>query len=349
MPGANGATDLQPRDGDTHADQLDALRHLLDTVEDGAATTEIAERVLAAAAAHTQPGITAFRDLLRIETRGSRYHRLLRTWVGKVAGAIRQSDFEAAGMWMRALTEAPIHSTELAERMQVAMAELTRPDLLEELVLRLAAAGDPPEARDLLSAWGRPLIDHLIHGMEIEDPPVNRRHLVEYLGMAGTGNISLLVDRLSDPRWFIVRNVAIAVGRTGRAEAIPALERISGHEDDRVRVEALRSLVSLDADHALDRILAGFSDQSPRVRQAATSLLRACPDPEVVPGIMGLIQTGSVNAADTRRLVEVIAERKGDAPLDALSELAAKRLAVGVARVAREAAREALVARGEYE
>ena len=64
---------------------------------------------------------------------------------------------------------------------------------------------------------------------------------------------------------------------------------------------------------------------------------------------MGLIQTGSVNAADARRLVEVIAERKGDAPLDALSELAAKRLAVGVGRVAREAAREALVLRGEHE
>jgi len=349
MPGANGATDLQPRDGDPHADQLAALRRLLDTVEDGAATTAIADRVLAAAAAHREPGIVAFRDLLRIETRTSRYHRLLRTWVGKVAGAIRAGDFATAGLWMRALTEAPIHSSELAERMQLAMAELTRPDLLEELVLRLAAAGDPPEARDLLSAWGRPLVDHLIHGMEVEDPPVNRRHLVEYLGMSGTGDLSLLVERLADPRWFIVRNVAIAVGRTGRPEAIPALERVAAHDDDRVRVEALRALVSLDTEHALDRILAGFSDASPRVRQAATSLLRACPDPEVVPGIMGLIHSGSLNAADARRLVEVIAERKGDAPLDALSELAAKRLVVGVARVAREAARQALVERGEYE
>ena len=349
MPGANGATDLQARDGDPHAAQMQALRDLLDAVEDGAAPSELAERVLQGAARHHDPGIVTFRDLLRIETRPSRYHRLLRTWVGKVAGAIRQGDFQTAGTWMRALTESPTQSPELAERIQVAMAELSRPDLFEELVLRLAAAGDPPEARDLLAAWGRPLVDHLIEGMVVEDPPVNRLHLVEYLSMAGTGDISLLVERLSDERWFIVRNVAIAIGRCGHSEAISALEQVARHPDDRVRVEVLRALVSLDAAHALDRILESFLDPSQRVRQAATSLLRACPDPEVVPGIVGLIQSGSVNASDARRLVEVIAERKGDTPLDALAGLAAKRLAVGVARVAREAARQALAARGEHE
>lgn len=349
MPAANGATDLQARDGDSHADQLDALRRLLDTVEDGAATSEIADRVLDVASSHGDPGIVAFRDLLRIETRPSRYHRLLRTWVGKVAGAIRQSDFETAGEWMRALTDAPTHSSEVAERKQVAMSELTRPDLMEELVLRLAAAGDPPEARQLLASWGRPLVDYLIHGMEVDEPPVNRRHLVEHLGMAGTDDPSLLMERLEDPRWFVVRNVAIAVGRAGRPEAIDSLERVAGHEDERVRVEVLRSLVYLDTEGALDRILGAYSDPSPRVRQAATSLLRACPDPDVIPGIMNLIHSGSLNAADARRLVEVIAERKGDASLDALSELAAKRFAVGVTRVAREAARHALVERGEYE
>lgn len=349
MTGVSGSTDLQAWGSDPHGDQLERLRGLLDSVEYGAGTAELAQRVLAEAGSITEgrPGVQVIRDLLRLETRPSRYRRLLRIWVGKVSGAIRRGEFAEAGVWMKALTEAPIHSSELAEHMNDAVAELSRPDLFEELVLRLAAAGDPHNARELLAAWGKPLIDYLIEGMVVDEPPVNRRHLVEYLGMAGTGHLDLLLGWLEDSRWFIVRNVATSAGKTGDRAAIPALEAVADHEDDRVRVEVLRALALLDPETAVERTLDAFSDPNTRVRQAAISLLRASASPEVIDGTYDLIQSGSVNAADARRLVEVLAERSSEKSREVLSALAARRFVVGSARAARDAARRALEEGGD--
>ena len=207
---------------------------------------------------------------------------------------------------------------------------------------KLAAAGDPPSAAPLLAAWGEPLVEFLIAGMLVDEPVVNRRHLVEYLGMAGRSDVRLLTAWLRDPRWFIVRNIATAVGKAGRTTAVPALEAVLDHTDDRVRVEVVRALVALKGDEGIGYALAALRDPSPRVRQAAVSLLRASPSDEVVPGVVGVLGDGPATADEARRLVDVIAERKTPQAVEALESLVAKRFAVGSLRTVRDAAKAAL-------
>jgi HEAT repeat protein len=177
--------------------------------------------------------------------------------------------------------------------------------------------------------------------MVVDDPPVNRRFLVEFLAWVGREDVRLLAAYTADPRWFVVRNVAIALGRTGRPQALPPLEALLDHPDHRVRVEALRGLFVLRRGEAVAPLIGALSDPEPRVRHAAVSLLRASPSREVVPALVGFLEERPPAPAEARRLVEVIAERSDPAVPAALTRLAERRRVLGNGRAVREAARQA--------
>jgi hypothetical protein len=335
------ALDLEWRD-----EQLQRVRAVFDAVDVQAADADLRAAVLEQLPARSTDlvaGIGVFRDLLRVEHRPDRFRRLLRIWSGKVGSGVRSGEFEIAGLWMRALGEAPVFAEEFASLVAEARKELSRPDLFDTLVKGLVEAGTPGSAAPLLAAWGEPFVEYLVGHMVGDTPIVNRRHIVEFLGMAGRGDVRLLTAHLSDPRWFIVRNIATAVGRTGRVTAIPALEYSMSHTDERVRVEVLRAIAALKGDDSVQPVIAAMSDPSPKVRGAAVSILRACPAPSVVPGIVEALEHGIGSAEDARRLVQVIAERRGDAVFEALEHLAGgRKFSFGASKAVRDAAREAL-------
>jgi|GEM_PF-1602741 len=287
-------------------------------------------------------GITVLRDLLRIETRRPRFHRLLRVWVGKVTTAVRAGDLARAEAWMRGLVVAPTYPAEYADLVAEALDEVSDPQVLDDLVVRLAAADPPGTGAGLVAVWGERLARYLVHGMVVEEPPVNRRFLVEFLSWIGRSDVRLVAAFVADPRWFVVRNVAIALGRTGRPQAVPPLESLLTHPDHRVRVEAMRGLFALRRGEAVAPLVTALTDPEPRVRHAAVSLLRASPSREVVTALVDLLETRPPAAAEARRLVEVIAERSDPAVPPALERLARRRGTMGTARVVRDAARQAL-------
>jgi hypothetical protein len=287
-------------------------------------------------------GVSVLRDLLRIESRRPRFHRLLRVWVGKLTAAVRAGDLARAEAWMRGLVVSPTYPPEFADLIGEALDEASDPQLLQDLVVRLAAADPPGTGAGLVAAWGERLARYLVQGMVVDDPPVNRRFLVEFLAWVGREDVRLLAAYTADPRWFVVRNVAIALGRTGRPQAAAPLESLLDHPDHRVRVEALRGLFALRRGEAVGATVAALADPESRVRHAAVSLLRASPSPQVVGALVELLETRPPAAAEARRLVEVIAERADPAVPAALARLAGRRRTVGSARVVRDAARLAL-------
>jgi hypothetical protein len=287
-------------------------------------------------------GIRVLRDLLAVESRPDRFDRLLRLWEARVLGAVRSGDFTAADIWLRAVVSGPAHPPEFDDRVRGAFDELSRPEVLDELVVALAGAEDTAGGPSLLAAWGERVVSHLIERMTVEDPPVARRHLVDFVAWAARGDVRLLAAHLKDPRWYVARNVAVALGRTGRVTAVPALEHLLGHRDDRVRIEALRALVAVERDGIVERAVAALADPAERVRKAAISLLRANPDPSVVAAVVGVLERQAIDAESSRRLVALIAERKGDDVGPALLRLTSRRTGKPV----REAARAALTARG---
>ena len=322
-----------------------AARAVLQSASRGSRDREVQDRLRAQfplPSDDLRAATAAVRDLLRLDNRAERVRRLLRAWSGRVLGSIRAADFVAAGTWMRAVTGDPGSATEHDTLVAEALDDLSRSAVFDELVVALVKAGDPPGAGSLLAAWGAPLVDYLVTQILVEEPRVDRRHIVIYLGMAGRDDIRLIAPLLRDPRWFVVRNVATAVGLAGREGGVAPLMAARDHEDERVRVEVIRALTRLQGANAVPVLAAALSDPSQRVRNAALSLLRAEPSEQVVSVIEAHLTTADADEGEVRRLVRAIGERPTPAARQALDGLAARRFAVGSARLVREAARDAL-------
>lgn len=73
-----------------------------------------------------------------------------------------------------------------------------------------------------------------------------RRALCEALAITCKSNVEILIQRLDDSRWFVVRNLLYVLGRIGHQGVERALGEALSHVDVRVRKEAVRALGGID-------------------------------------------------------------------------------------------------------
>lgn len=286
--------------------------------------------------------VAALRAALWAASDRDGFAALLAGWKEQLLSAVRAGDADRAEAWLRALVTDPVYPTEMGDLVEEALDEVSVPEVLDEVVVRAAAATVPGTGSGLVAAWGARMAAHLVRGMIAEHSLVSRRHLTEFLAWIGREDIRLLAAFRRDPHWFVVRNLAIALGRTGRPQAVPALESLLEHADPRVRVEVLRSLWTLRGDGSVPVLAAAISDREPRVRHAACSLLRASPGPVVVAEIAAVLQSRNVAVSEVSRLVGLIAERTEATVPATLTHLAELHGVGAVARAVRRAARAAL-------
>ncbi|HKW51551.1 MAG TPA: HEAT repeat domain-containing protein, partial [Candidatus Eisenbacteria bacterium] len=127
--------------------------------------------------------------------------------------------------------------------------KIARPDLL----VRFAATLRPRAEVNLadltklfvhLGASAVPTLCDLLG--ETEDRRM-RRALCEALAILCKSNVDVLIHRLWDPRWFVVRNLLYVLGRIGHHGVERALGEALYHQDVRVRREAVRALGGIDS------------------------------------------------------------------------------------------------------
>jgi HEAT repeat protein len=292
-----------------------------------------------------EAGPSTLTRLLAAERRPQRFDALLRTWKAKVEESLRAGDLDDVARWVRAVARDLDLDDDRGRAAAQALDGLIEGEFLAALVVAIVERGDADVAGSVLGDLGPGAMDRLVEWMAVDDPPISRRHIVDLLGAAGRRNVHALAAYVGDHRWFVVRNVATALGRTGRSQATDPLLAALGHEDERVRLEALRGLFALQGEQAIGVLLESLCDPSRRVRSAAASLLRASPSPLVVPGVVEVIETKPIGNAEAEELVGLIAERIGQGVTPALEQLAQRSLALGPRRAARNAARRALASR----
>jgi len=110
---------------------------------------------------------------------------------------------------------------------------------------------------------------------ETEDRKV-RRALCEALAILCKDNVDVLLQRLWDPRWFVIRNLLYVLGRIGHHGVERALGEALYHEDVRVRREAVRALGGIDSPTSRAYLNSALrdSDRSVRLLVAQTVVKR---------------------------------------------------------------------------
>ena len=162
-------------------------------------------------------GAAVLGDVLALERRPSRVLPLLDSWADRFAGAVRSADHESAYRWMAALTDRA-WPDDLRPHVDDVLDRVTRPDLVEAMAIDLSHDGDTSGAgARLVGAWGRRLVPLFLEWIVVDDAPISRKYVVDHLAAIGRSDVAALLPHLDDPRWFVVRNFATAVGRSGEA------------------------------------------------------------------------------------------------------------------------------------
>ena len=113
-----------------------------------------------------------------------------------------------------------------------------------------------------------------------------RKCLLNVLAADGGVPTTLIVPRLADSRWYVVRNMVFLLGAIGDPSAIIFLEKTLDHADERVRSETVRALSCLGGPRAAYLVTSALNDPSPLVRTVAARTLTSLSGPDAVAHLL---------------------------------------------------------------
>ncbi|HYR68547.1 MAG TPA: HEAT repeat domain-containing protein [Candidatus Dormibacteraeota bacterium] len=117
-----------------------------------------------------------------------------------------------------------------------------------------------------------------------------RRALCESLAISCRDDVEVLIERLNDTRWYVIRNIVYILGRIAHQGVERALDRTLHHEDVRVRKEAVRALGNIESPTSRAYLVSAFKDPDAGVRIQAAMTLAAKRDDRAAQSILGMIQ-----------------------------------------------------------
>lgn len=281
--------------------------------------------------------IDGFRSLLFLEQRPERFERILRSWSAAVAADVEAGEFGRATSWFDALLDDP----QYAGNLRPVVSEMIVATVNHDMILATVDAATP-EANDFLERLARHAMIPVIDALAEQDDASRRRVLLEALTKVARDNPSVIVSRLGDDRWYVVRNLIAALRHVDQPEVVVATRQLLRHQEPRVRVEALRSVVRR-GDDVMGPLRSALVDEDSRVREAAIALLGDLGD---AVGHRALIQAASERQrplGERVRATGALAIRPSPTAVGYLQQSARRRFAFGSAsRQLRTASRNAL-------
>jgi hypothetical protein len=93
-----------------------------------------------------------------------------------------------------------------------------------------------------------------------------RRVFCDALSEIGRNAIELFTPFIDDRRWFLVRNIVYILGRIGKDQSFPYIQKAFNHEDLRVRREAIQALGLVGGPRATGLLVKSLTDSDVRIR-----------------------------------------------------------------------------------
>nr|WP_284694511.1 HEAT repeat domain-containing protein [Geomonas sp. Red32] len=197
------------------------------------------------------PGLEEILRMMAVERHDRRYQELGRQLVER----FRATPEEAALMLVlqELLRQRQDHRRSLPQREYALftlerIADLSTDTLLDHLESREWT--DKEGLQRVFSALGVKGAYWIIQRLCLAEGVYERKALATALVRLGTAAVAPVTAMLKDKRWFVVRNMVTILGELRSRDSIPTLKGALYHPDQRVRKEAIRSLMKIGGDAA---------------------------------------------------------------------------------------------------
>jgi hypothetical protein len=118
-----------------------------------------------------------------------------------------------------------------------------------------------------------------------------RRVLCDSLAEIGKNAIEIIVPFIDDKRWYLVRNIAYILGRVGKEQAFPYLQKLFNHNEIRVRREAIQALGLIGGPKAVGLLIRALTDIDARIRAMAAINLGKIGKTSGLASLLELVQS----------------------------------------------------------
>lgn len=213
-----------------------------------------------------------------------------------------------------------------------ALAQLAGTECLDFLSTQLGL-GDIDEERrrliqNILVCLGEKSVRHLMDRLAAEGDGSIRRLLTETLIRHGKTAAPILIDYLTDERWYVVRNAVAILGEIRDQKAATSLPPLLQHQDLRVRREAIRALTRIGGPEAVGILLRTVESSDQDLRRQAVLSLGAMKTPAAVPTLLNLLQRSDALGRDqevTKEAIKALGEIGSDEAVPDLTEILRRR------------------------
>lgn len=210
------------------------------------------------------------------------------------------------------------------------MASRTHISLVAGILRRRTETQQMALAAEYLRAVGREGADEFSAVLAEEGDRRVRARLCQVLATVGPSVVPALLPRLTESRWYVVRNVVGILGKIGDESTFLSVVNVLDHPHPRVRLEAVRALGVIGGRMAVTPLIRCLDDPDPTVRGAAVRALGALQDEEAVAALHGLVTRPGLGAPDDLAIrheaINALAAIGTPEARRALSELASRRV-----------------------
>jgi HEAT repeat protein len=180
----------------------------------------------------------------------------------------------------------------------------------------------------LLVTLGDLAIEPLLEMLADEPDMALRKSMVDLISAVAVGHIEEVGQRITDARWYFVRNVVSILGSTRHSRALPYLDRTLRHADARVRRETIRAVAGVSDQRVTGLLVVALNDVDPGNVQLASRYLGKLRHTESIPGLLAVARgegAGNREYAPRAEAIEALGLIGSPEALQELTALAGRR------------------------
>jgi hypothetical protein len=247
---------------------------------------------------------TILGEILISEENFSEFDELVKSIEGTLESLVNAGDFDSASKIIQRLrrseqatrdssTPADLQSQRKAERIKKAIDKVGEEEKIRSvgLVLNEKEIIDLFLAKEYLLSLNGNSISPILHLLRELKHFRARKMICQVLEELGKNHIEVVGQGVHDSLWYVVRNVALVLGRIGKEEGVKFLKDIINHPDFRVRNEVIISLTKIGGTEAQALLVSALDDEDRRIRLLACRGLAQRKDKEALPSLMKIIQS----------------------------------------------------------
>ena len=188
------------------------------------------------------------------------------------------------------------------------ISDLFSPESIALLVdsLRIVGSQHRKDAMLLCEYCAEQVVAPLIGALIEEESRRIRKFLLDLVVHLGDKAVTVTLEHLRDPRWFVKRNMLYILTECGSTEALPHVRPYSMHENPKVRFQAIKYLIKAERGYAIE-ILRGLLRSGTRDRvEMALSMAWAFNIKELVPDLITLLETMARRGSDFDHKIPVV-------------------------------------------